>query len=80
MNQKLTLSIEQAAIERGKRYAARRNASLSHLVETFLILLDDSDAVIEDIPVSSKLQSLVGIGAGSYDEHEYRRYLEAKHA
>lgn len=79
MNQKLTLSIEQRAVERGKRFAAARGTSLSSVVESFLLLLDDADGTAQDLPVSPKLQSLVGIGAGPYDEQDFRRHSEAKH-
>lgn len=80
MNQKLTLSLEQSAIRKGKDFAARNGTSLSQVVETFFLLLDGTGGVVDDVPVSSKLQSLVGIGAGPYDEQDYRRHREAKHA
>jgi hypothetical protein len=36
MTVKLTLSVDKAVVERAKRYAAKRNASISHLVEQYL--------------------------------------------
>lgn len=78
MNRKLTLSVEERAIECGKRFAARNDASLSSVVETFLLLLDDGGDDV--LPISPKLQSLVGIGAGSVGEEDYRRHLAARNA
>ncbi len=76
MNQKLTLSIEAQAIDRGKRYAKKSGRSLSSLVETFLLLLDtEKDEIVEQIPVSNKLASLVGIGAGPVNEADYKRHV-----
>lgn len=80
MNRKLTLSVEEKAIENGKLFAARSGASLSSMVETFLLLLDSEGRILDDIPVSSKLQSLVGIGAGPVTEQDYRRHMEARNA
>lgn len=80
MNQKLTLSLDKTAIERGKRFAAANGTSLSGLVETYLLLLDETGEIVDDVPISAKLQSLVGIGAGPRDEQDYRDHLEVKHA
>lgn len=80
MNRKLTLSVEEQAIECGKRYAARNKASLSSVVETFLLLLGDDGDGDDLLPVSPKLQSLVGIGAGPVDERDYRQHLVARNA
>jgi len=73
MKVKLTLSVDDKAIEAGKRYAAQQNKSLSKMVESYLLLLDEPD--IESIPISRQLQSLVGIGAGRLDEAAYKEHL-----
>lgn len=80
MNQKLTLSIEQRAIEQGKRFAAERKTSLSHVVETFLLLLNDDASICDSVPVSAKLRSLVGVGAGPVSEEDYRQHKVARNA
>lgn len=74
MNQKLTLSIEQDAIARGKLFAKQQGRSLSSVVEDFLLLLEPAGSAKEDIPISSKLSSLVGIGAGPVTEEDYKRH------
>lgn len=76
MNQKLTLSIDSAAIARGKNYAKKNGRSLSSMVESFLLLLDDESGEIQSqIPISSKLMSLVGISEGKTTEEDYKRHL-----
>lgn len=79
MNQKLTLSIEQDAIEKGKQYAKNNNRTLSSMVEDFLLFLDTDDRLGEHvIPISKKLSSLVGIGEGSISATNYRQHLIEK--
>lgn len=80
MNQKLTLSMDREAIEKGKRFAAENGTSLSSLIETFLLLLDGDNQLQDSVPVSRNLQSLAGIAAGEYDEQDYREHIEDKHA
>ena len=76
MNQKLTLSIDSAAIARGKSYAKKNGRSLSSMVENFLLLLDDdTDDIVEQIPISNKLMSLIGIGEGTATEEDYKQHL-----
>lgn len=79
MNQKLTLSVDSAAVARGKEYAAQNGVTLSGLVEDFLLYLDPDEEFDEVFPISPKLQSLIGIGAGVYDEADYRAHLEKRH-
>lgn len=81
MRNKLTLRMDEAAIERAKRYAAERGMSVSRLVENFFEALDaprspDSD----EFEMSPLVKSLWGILEGAeFDEADYRRHLEKKH-
>lgn len=72
---KLTLSVEEAAIRRGRRYAKRHDTSISELVSRFLSGLDvpgePSDAPITD--------SLRGIVASDAEVGEYYDYLAGKY-
>ena len=68
MNRKLTLSVDEVAIESGKRFAASNGTSLSRMVETFLMLLGNTPEEDRLVSVSPKLMSLVGIGAGPVSE------------
>ena len=76
MNVKLTLRLDEKAVETGKRFAAQQNTSLSQLVQSYFVMLDNPDHEI--IPVSQKLQSLIGIGSGTINETNYRNHLERK--
>lgn len=48
MNTKLTLTIEQSVIEKAKRYARKRERSLSDLIENYLKTLTGGSANNED--------------------------------
>ena len=80
MNAKLTLSMDKRAIEAGKRAAVRSGTSVSKLVERYLLLLDSQCGVEDMVPVSSGLQQLIGIGAGSCDETDYHEHVLQKQA
>lgn len=79
MNVKLTLRMDEEVIEKGKRFASSNGKSLSQLVHDYFIMLDSEGSLIEEVPVSPKLLSLVGIGAGPYDEQDYQAHLEKKY-
>lgn len=80
MNQKLTLSLDSEAIDKGKGYAARVDRSLSSLVKDYFIYLGQEDSRTEAVVAPQALKSLVGIGAGPVDEEDYLRHLEEKSA
>ncbi len=44
MNTKLTLTIEQSVIEKAKKYARKRERSLSDLIENYLKALTEEEA------------------------------------
>lgn len=48
MNTKLTLTIEQSVIERAKKYAGKRERSLSNLIENYLKALTNGSANNDD--------------------------------
>lgn len=60
MNTKLTLTIEQSVIEKAKKYARKKERSLSDLIENYLkALTKDEDSKLEN-ELSSNLKSLKG--------------------
>lgn len=76
---KLTLSVDEAVVERAKRYAAREGTSVSRLVETYLDLLAGSPGKAQD-PLPPITRRLVGVLKGARDDRDsYRRYLERKY-
>lgn len=79
MKTKLTLRMEEDAIERAKAYARSRGTSVSHLVEQFFRALEDGSR--RDLPSSPLVESLLGIAATDedLDKEHYLRHLEEKH-
>ncbi|RZJ29680.1 MAG: hypothetical protein EOO18_12010 [Chryseobacterium sp.] len=60
MNTKLTLTIEQSVIEKAKKYAQKKERSLSDLIENYLkALTNDEDPKIEN-ELSPALKSMKG--------------------
>ena len=58
MNTKLTLTIEQAIIEKAKKYAKGKGRSLSDIIENYLkvITKDQDNADIEITPLTKSLR------------------------
>ena len=79
MKVKLTLLLDNEAIKKGKVFAKQNNTSLSRLVQQYLLLIGEQSAVVETVPVSAKLQSMLGIGFGSHSETDYYEHLAQKH-
>lgn len=77
MTTKLTLSMDEKAIQRGKQYAHSTGRSLSRIVEDYLTQLGDMQSSDN---LSAGVAALIGIGQGSADENDYRSHLEKKHA
>lgn len=85
MAAKLTLSLDPVIIERGKSIAKASGKSLSQMVSDYIVLLDKTtgDTVGGSVvPPSHKLESLVGMGAGSTRPStidDYHRHLQEKY-
>jgi len=73
---KLTLSVEEGAIRRARRYSERHGTSVSELVSRFLDSLGD-DEVGGPTPIVSRLR---GILPRETSVDDYHRHLEKKHA
>lgn len=72
---KLTLSIDQALIEKARRYSRSRGTSISQLVSRFLAALPEG----ETAEYSPTVRRLLGILPTEVEEGDYRRHLEEKH-
>ena len=59
MNTKLTLTIEQAIIEKAKFYAKEKGRSLSDIIENYLKVLTSEDAK-ENVEITPFVESLQG--------------------
>lgn len=60
MNTKLTLTIEQAIIEKAKKYAKQKNRSLSDLIENYLKALTNEEPEDKEEELSTSLKALQG--------------------
>jgi len=58
MNKKLTLTIEQAIIERAKSYAKERGRSLSDIIENYLKIITKDERI--EAEMSPLIKSLRG--------------------
>jgi hypothetical protein len=74
---KLTLSVDEAIIERARRYSARHQTSISRLVSDFLAALAKDEPQAELSPPVRRLFGLLPREAG---REEYRSYLDGKNA
>jgi len=74
--EKQTLSVDPAVVAQAKRYARRRQTSVSRLVETLLHLLARPAAdTPADPPVLARLRGSLRRGSAT----DYRRHLERKY-
>ena len=72
---KLTLSIEDAVVEKAKRYARSRRVSVSQLVEDYLDLVSKSFKAPADTPVLRALRGTLK----KAPLRAYKRHLERKY-
>lgn len=73
---RLNLTVDRDALERGRRYADRHDTSISRLVTDFLRTLPGDDEAA-DLPAS--VRRLLGAATGAGDRDDYRRHLEDKY-
>jgi hypothetical protein len=77
MNTKLTLRMDDALIQKMKRYSAKSGKSVSQLVADYFALIDEQPGENELTPW---VRSLVGVIAGSkLTEADYRKHLQEKY-
>ncbi|HEX3130605.1 MAG TPA: DUF6364 family protein [Thermoanaerobaculia bacterium] len=82
MATKLTLKLDQEAIERAKRYADRRGLSLSKLVESYFLGLTELEEPLQETP-KGDMAELAGVLKGleiGDPRNEYREYLLKKYS
>lgn len=71
---KLTLSVDEEAVKRAKRFSRRNRTTVSELVSRFLASLDDHEG--QAAPITSRLR---GVLPADVSAEEYRHHLESKH-
>jgi hypothetical protein len=78
---KLTLKLNEKAIERAKDYASRRGVSLSRMVETyFLSLADRAEARPEPTGVVAELAGILAGKEIDLSKEGRARYLARKYS
>jgi hypothetical protein len=75
---RLNITVDEAVVERARRYARRHNTSISGLVGEFLSHLPEGDSP-KDEDLSPTVRRLLGIAAGGPDREDYRRHLLEKY-
>ena len=81
MNAKLTLKLDRSVIDRAKRYAKKRNTSLSRMVESYLDSVTRQDTTgIEITPLVTSLSGVIDLPADYDYRKEYSDYLDRKHS
>lgn len=79
MKRKLTLRMDEDAIEFAKEYASQRNTSVSKLVEQFFEALQPAQESSE-IEYSQMVEALAGIAEGAdISIEDYYEHLDEKH-
>jgi hypothetical protein len=71
---KLTLSVDESAIKRAKRFSQRNQTTVSELVSRFLSSLDEPDD--EVAPITARLR---GVLPSDASVEEYHEHLESKY-
>lgn len=72
---KLTLSVDEALVEKARAYSRRRGTSISQMVSRFLAALPE-EGQEEYTPT---VRRLLGIARGGPDQEDYHRYLLEKY-
>lgn len=81
MNTKLTLTIEQAVIEKAKQYAKRKNRSLSDLIQSYLtaITMENEKPARIESPIVRSLKGSFKMPEGFDYKNELTKSLSEKY-
>jgi hypothetical protein len=81
MDVKLTLSMNKKTIEQAKKYARKKNVSLSKLVENYLVSITSADksAEAEISPLIKSLSGVLAPGKKADPKSQYIDYLSQKY-
>ncbi|MCK4854959.1 MAG: hypothetical protein KAT31_11870 [Bacteroidales bacterium] len=81
MNAKLTLKLDNKVIARAKKYAKKRNTSLSKMIESYLdsVTREDSSG-IEITPLVENLSGVIKLPADYDHRKDYTDYLDQKYS
>jgi hypothetical protein len=80
MDTKLTLSLDKKVIEEAKKYAKRKNISLSKLIESYLNRVSGQQTGDAEIsPLVRSLSGVLTVPKGSDHKKGYSDYLSSKY-
>jgi predicted solute-binding protein len=81
METKLTLKLDESIINQAKKYALKRQKSLSRLVEDYFRGLSNDDNLEETTinPIVKELSGIIGEKDIKGWESDYAKYLEQKY-
>ena len=80
MNTKLTLSLDQAVIERAKEYAKSNKISLSRLIESYLAsLVNKKTGDVEITPLVDSLSGVIELDENYNYKTDYVDFLMKKY-
>lgn len=80
MDTKLTLSLDKKVIEEAKKYAKRKNISLSKLIESYLNKVSVEQKDMPGIsPLVKSLSGVLTLSKGSDPKKGYSDYLSGKY-
>ncbi|MEE9463076.1 MAG: DUF6364 family protein [Bacteroidales bacterium] len=81
MNAKLTLKLDNKVIARAKKYAKKRNTSLSKMIESYLDSVTSEDSSgIEITPLVENLSGVIKLPADYDHRKDYTDYLDQKYS
>jgi hypothetical protein len=81
MNAKLTLKLNEAVIEKAKKYAQKNHQSLSELVENYFKALTDESGKEQDDygTLTTELSGVISTADIENYKEKYTEYLVEKH-
>lgn len=80
MDTKLTLSLDKDVIRQAKKYAQKRNISLSKLIEAYLNKVSATEREVPEIsPLVKSLSGVVSLAKGEDPKKGYGDFLAAKY-
>lgn len=81
MNAKLTLKLNEAIIEKAKKYAQKNHQSLSELVENYFKALTDESGKEEDNygSLTTELSGVINAADIENYQEQYTKYLTEKY-
>lgn len=81
METKLTLSMDKQVIEEAKKYARKKNTSLSRLIKSYLVSItrNKTGGETDITPLVKSLSGVLSLEEKAGHRKEYANYLEKKY-